>query len=289
MPYQPPIIQQFASATMSQSQFADLPSVAFQLKGSLFTLTVLHLMDTNLAAFSGQLEGLTQQAPKFFKHAPIVIDLQRLASNDTPIDFGGIVSELRRQTMIPVGIRSGGPEQQAAALEAGLAILPETKTESVKIQKTNTDTTTTHTAATGTGTAVPARTSRIAPLAKQSSKIITQPVRSGQQIYAQGGDLIVLAPVSSGAELLADGNIHVYAPLRGRALAGVTGDQNARIFCHSLEAELVSIAGHYWVKEDLKSSAERQSVHIYLEDEHLQLTALVPHSTHSETKISGTV
>ena len=261
---------------MSQSQFADLPSVAFQLKGSLFTLTVLHLMDTNIAAFSGQLEALTQQAPKFFKHAPIVIDLQRLASNDALVDFTGIVNELRRQSMIPVGIRSGSANQQAAALEAGLAILPETKTDLAQTPKVNTTTA-------ATDTTIPTRPSRVAPLAKQNSKIITQPVRSGQQIYAQGGDLIVLAPVSSGAELLADGNIHVYAPLRGRALAGVTGDQNARIFCHSLEAELVSIAGHYWVKEDLKSSTERQAVHIYLEDEHLQLTALIPYNSNHPT------
>jgi septum site-determining protein MinC len=267
---------------MSQSQFTELPSVAFQLKGSLFTLTVLHLMDTNIAAFSGQLQALTQQAPKFFKHAPIVIDLQRLATHDTPIDFEGIVRELRQQNMIPVGIRSGGPNQQATAIEAGLAILPETKTEPAQTTKS--------TATNGdAGIAATSRTSRIAPLAKQSSKIITQPVRSGQQIYAQGGDLIVLAPVSSGAELLADGNIHIYAPLRGRALAGVTGDQNAHIFCHSLEAELISIAGHYWVKEDLKSSSERQAVHIYLEDERLQLTALVAHSnSHPEPRVATT-
>lgn len=255
---------------MSQAQLSELPSVAFQLKGSLFTLTVLHLMNTDIAAFSAQLEALTHQAPKFFKHAPVVIDLQKLAASEAIIDFTSIVTELRQQNMIPVGIRSGSVSQQSDALTAGLAILPETKTE----HPANTQQASTSNAATTTATT--ARPSRVAPLAKQNSKVITQPVRSGQQIYAQGGDLIVLAPVSSGAELLADGHIHVYAPLRGRALAGVTGDQTARIFCQSLEAELISIAGHYWVKEDLKSSTERQAVHIYLEDERLQLIPLTP-------------
>ncbi|MFU8797611.1 MAG: septum site-determining protein MinC [Gammaproteobacteria bacterium] len=252
------------SATMSQTPNAELPSVAFQLKGSLFTLTVLHLINIDIGVFSSQLEALTHQAPKFFKHAPVVIDLQKLAIKDITIDFTSLVEELRRKHMIPVGIRSGSPQQQADALEAGLAILPEAKTESSL----------TTSATTTTATTTPSRPSYVAPLSKQNSKVITQPVRSGQQIYAQGGDLIVLAPVSSGAELLADGHIHVYAPLRGRALAGVTGDQTARIFCHSLEAELISIAGHYWVKEDIKSSTERQTVHIYLEDERLQLTSL---------------
>ncbi len=84
------------------------------------------------------------------------------------------------------------------------------------------------------------------------TRVITTPVRGGQQIYAQGGDLIVLAPVSPGAELLADGNIHVYAPLRGRALAGLKGDTRARIFCQRLSAELLSIAGQYKIEEDLR-------------------------------------
>ena len=89
--------------------------------------------------------------------------------------------------------------------------------------------------------------------------IITEPVRSGRQIYAARGDLIVMGPVSAGAELLADGNIHVYSSLRGRALAGISGDTNARIFCHSLEAELVSIAGLYRVSEDLDKTVLQEA------------------------------
>lgn len=107
------------------------------------------------------------------------------------------------------------------------------------------------------------------------TKMITAPVRGGMQIYAAGGDLIVLAPVSPGAELLADGNIHVYGPMRGRALAGVKGDTSARIFCQQLGAELVSIAGNYKVAEDLRRSPQwGQAVHVSLSGDVLNITRL---------------
>jgi septum site-determining protein MinC len=105
-------------------------------------------------------------------------------------------------------------------------------------------------------------------------KLITQPVRSGQQIYARGGDLVVCAPVSPGAELLADGHIHVYGPLRGRALSGVLGNVNAYIFCQSLEAELISVAGQYRISENLKDTCWKQPAKIYLQEGHLQIQTL---------------
>src|SRR5207237_3532700 len=89
------------------------------------------------------------------------------------------------------------------------------------------------------------------PPSPAKPRLITQPVRSGTQIYARGTDLVVTAPVSAGAEIMADGNIHVYAALRGRALAGADGDVEARIFCSRLEAELISIAGRYLVSDQI--------------------------------------
>jgi len=112
------------------------------------------------------------------------------------------------------------------------------------------------------------------PTPTANCKIISTPIRSGQQIYAAGGDLIVLAQVSAGAELLADGNIHVYGALRGRALAGVKGDTNARVFCQSQEAELISIAGCFMVDEDLRSDHWKQPVQVILKDESLQIESL---------------
>jgi septum site-determining protein MinC len=106
------------------------------------------------------------------------------------------------------------------------------------------------------------------------ARIISQPVRSGQQVFAAEGDLVILAPVQPGAEVMAAGNIHVYGPLRGRALAGVNGDENARIFCQSLEAELVSIAGHYKISEDLQGSGWKSAVQLQLRDDLMVVTPL---------------
>src|SRR5206468_5302718 len=109
------------------------------------------------------------------------------------------------------------------------------------------------------------------PLAVKS-RLIMQPVRSGTQIYARSTDLVVTAPVSAGAEIMADGNIHVYAALRGRALAGADGDVEARIFCSRLEAELVSIAGRYLVSEQLPAEQRGFPVQIALVDDQLTIT-----------------
>ena len=114
----------------------------------------------------------------------------------------------------------------------------------------------------------------LAPAPRAATRIVTQPVRGGQQIYAEG-DLIVLAPVSAGAEVLADGNIHIYAPLRGRALAGVQGNSEARIFCQSLEAELVSVAGRYRVAEDLRKTPQwGKAIQVMLDQDQLNLLDL---------------
>ena len=101
------------------------------------------------------------------------------------------------------------------------------------------------------------------------SKIIEQPVRSGQRIYVAAGDLVVMSQVSAGAEIMADGNIHVYGTLRGRALAGVQGNLGCRIFCHDLQAELVSIGGHYKISENIDDSLRGVPVQIYLQDQSL--------------------
>ncbi len=109
------------------------------------------------------------------------------------------------------------------------------------------------------------------PRSAAKSRLITQPVRSGTQIYARGADLVVTAPVSAGAEIMADGNIHVYAALRGRALAGAGGDAEARIFCSRLEAELVSIAGHYLVSDQIPPEHRGLPVQIALVDDRLTI------------------
>lgn len=238
---------------MSQAKsLAD--NTSFLLKGSSFTLTTLQLLTLDYETLHAQLAYKVGQAPKFFNHTPVVLDIQKVCTVPIEIDFVKLLNIIRQHGLIPVGLRGANPEQQSRALALGLAMLPE------RVNKDTNETTVT-----------------VAPASNELSsntKLITQPVRSGQQIYARGGDLIIMASVGAGAEIIADGHIHVYGTLRGRALAGVNGFDDARIFCSCLEAELVSVAGQYCVNDDLRSSHWGKAVSIALEGDHLQIHPL---------------
>lgn len=226
----------------------------FQLRGSLFTLSVLQLIENNIEQTDLQLTELIAQAPKFFDHAPIVIDLQQLNDPNSEIDFKAILESIRQHNLIPVGVRGGTAKHHRSAKNAGLAILSSSKSEEPQLAGN--------------------KVKNMVP-EEAHNKLITKPVRSGQQIYAKGGDLIVLASVSEGAELLADGNIHVYGTLRGRALAGINGNTNARIFCQCMQAELISIAGYYIVNEAILEETSESAQQVYLENGKLQITTIV--------------
>lgn len=224
---------------------------AFQLKGSLLTLTVLELLRSDTSSIQAQLLSLVKQTPDLFKRMPIVIDLNKIADATVSLDFAAIKHLLSTHGLVPVGVRGGNATQQQAATEAGFGILHNARGEKTELptQQHSSETATT----------------------ESRAKFITQPIRSGQQIYAKNSDLIILASVSPGAEVLADGNIHIYGALRGRALAGVNGNKETRIFCQKLEAELVSIAGHYWINEDITSLPEGKTIQIYLESDRLHI------------------
>jgi septum site-determining protein MinC len=225
---------------------------SFKLKGSLFTLSVLQLFKTNLTEIEKELSEKIILAPKFFYHAPIVIDLHKI--NDENFDLAALKQLLEKNDLIPVGVRGGSELMQEKAKQAGFAIISENSEK--QTDKPNT-----------------AQEASSPILANEGTRIITHPIRSGQQVYAQGGDLIVISSVSSGAELLADGNIHVYGALRGRALAGLNGNKKARIFCLQLDAELVSIAGEFKVFEQAPVSSTH-GMQIYLKDDQLTIDAL---------------
>ena len=231
-------------------RFAGENTPPFELKGSLFTLTVLHLFQLDRTAIERHLAEKVKQAPSFFNNTPVVVDLEDLAAPSNGVDFDGLYDLLRGHGMAPVGVRNGSPELQAVARRAGLPVLPDNRSASA-VKKTE----------------------RAEP-APIRNRIINHPVRSGQQIYAADGDLIVLGTVSAGAELIADGNIHIYGTLRGRALAGVKGDIETWIFCHSLEAELISIAGRYRISEQIDSTDRGKAVQIHLVDDRLVIDHL---------------
>lgn len=208
---------------------------AFTLKGGAFTATVLELLKTDPDLLHRHLmERLADpEAARFLRQSPVVMSLDRVT--DADVDWAAVLQAVQSAGLLLAGWRA------PAALHETLSGLGLPFVSA------------------GRAAAAPAAASVPAPAPTSRTQVVTQPVRGGTQIYAPG-DLIVLAPVSAGAEVLADGHIHLYAPLRGRALAGVQGNTEARIFCQSLEAELVSIAGRYrtadqWRGEPSWSSA----------------------------------
>ncbi|HWP01373.1 MAG TPA: septum site-determining protein MinC [Methylococcus sp.] len=231
----------------------------FEIRAGSFNLPVLKLMIERVEAIAEPLADRIRQAPDFFRHAPIIIDLYELSGQGRIPDFAALLEVLRGCGLTPVGVRGGDPEQNAAADAVGLALLAEGKTSETPPERK---------------TPEPVATPEVSPPPRGGTRIIDQPVRSGQRVYASDGDLIVIATVSPGAELMADGNIHVYGSLRGRALAGVKGNTDSRIFCLDLQAELIAIGGHYKVSENLDGAIRGKPVQVALRDKALIIQEL---------------
>ena len=267
----------------------------FALKGGLFPLTLLELLYNDLADLERELAIKAKQAPGFFNQAPVILSLEHL-DEAVEVDLEAIRSLCQRSGLFVVALREAHADINAKARAANLAVLPKSRARTAGHRPTelefSADPEVSPEPAPGRSALKPATEVELAPplpdvstlatvdesgeetSAPMGARLITQPIRSGQQVYAAGGDLVVVAPVSAGAELLADGNIHVYGPLRGRALAGAKGDRDARIFCQQMEAELLSIAGHFKMEEDLSDSYKGKPVQVYLRDHSLHIEAL---------------
>jgi septum site-determining protein MinC len=261
---------------------------AFKLKGTAPALTLLYMLTEDLDAVERQLSDHLRQMPQFFLYAPIVVDLTELGN--ARVDLGRLAELLRRHNLVPVAVRNPTDSQQVLAVSAGWAILQSGLASPRRAPPAARQDSEAATPADPRGSRPP-RPSEASPdeappeaapdagLAEPLDPTlpgltVRTPVRSGQVIHAVGGDLVVLAPVSSGAELIADGNIHVYGPLRGRALAGARGNSDVSIFCLSLEAEFISIAGRYLMAEEISKLARGKPARAYLEEESLVITAL---------------
>jgi septum site-determining protein MinC len=231
----------------------------FQIRGQLHTLLTLRLIAPNDHRFFPKLQSAISLTPVFFSNAPVVLDAAPVA-DQLPPNLAEFARRLRQQHLVPVGIQNGSEDWNRAAVNAGLGVLPApsgARKQATSAQEPPPPPSAEVAAAAGPdqqpGPTSPRR-------GGGPSLLVTEPVRAGQQIYAEGGDLVVLAPVSPGAEVLADGHIHVYGPLRGRAHAGLSGDEGARVFCQSLEAQLVSIAGYYLVNDEIEARFLKQRV-----------------------------
>ncbi len=242
----------------------------FELKGSVITMIEMRLLQSNLDFFSIQLDKKVRQAADFFLRAPIVLDLDEVQNDDNEIDFLTIAETIRANNLVLVGFRNGSAQQLKQVKNLGFNILPDTSDRvSSEIELPANNTAEKHTPAQNQNQK-PKYTPKPTGVASYS-RTVYQPVRSGQQIYAKDCDLVILNSVSAGAEIIADGHIHIYGKLRGRALAGVHGDKSARIFCSNLEAELISIAGYYRVIEEIEDRVKNQAVQIYLKDERVTI------------------
>jgi len=232
------------------------------VQGALFTVMVVRAGMLRDPAFTHELAIQVERSPRFFQHAPVVLDLKGTDGFATADDFMNAGELLRAHTLALIGVQNAEPAQLDAAAAAGLASFAPSASQPGR-----------RAAPRAAAAVAPAPPPPPLPL-RAAARLITTPVRSGTQVYARGTDLVVTASVSPGAELVADGNIHVYGPLRGRALAGASGDTDARIFCSRLEAELVSIAGRYLVSEQLPAEQRGLAVQIALVDDRLTVTPI---------------
>lgn len=238
---------------------------SFDLKSAQLPVMAVALRDTEVAVLTRDLAQRLADDPDFFDNDPVLIDLQHVRDSTEDIDFPKLIKALKRHRTLPVAVCGGSPAQMAAAHAAGLMPAPDAqparaKPTAVEVREVEVI----------REVPVEVEVVREVPAPAPNALIVDKPLRSGQQVYARGTDLVVMAVVSYGAEVIADGNVHVYAPLRGRAVAGARGNTDARIFSTCMEPQLLSIAGNYRALEtDLPQDIAGKPAQARLEGEKL--------------------
>ncbi len=247
---------------------------AGELKIGQVGIANLRVRTLDVAQLAAEMRERVQRAPNLFARAAVVLDFGGLSTTPSLGEARTLVDGLREAGVLPVALAYGTREIEALSQQLGLPLLAKFRAqyESASMQPEPAE-----------PAAVPARAPAKAAPATGSVKTAAPagpglmqvtPVRSGQQVYADNRDMTVLSTVGAGAEVIADGSIHIYGPLRGRALAGAQGNEDARIFCREFHAELVAVAGHYKVLEDIPAELRGKAVQVWLEKGQLKLAAL---------------
>lgn len=206
-------------------------NTAFEIRNVRLPVVHMRLRSASSTELAQEFVQRYGDIPDFFDQDPLLIDLSAIEQVSEVPNFAELLRVWNNHQLVPLWFMGGSEAQRQAARSAGLRPTSGIPVENEKV----------HQAA-----SVAASTAANAPATPPpSALVVDRPLRSGQQVYAKGRDLVVLAIVNAGAEVIADGHIHVYAPLRGKAIAGARGQTDARIFAQSLEAELISIAGVY--------------------------------------------
>lgn len=239
---------------------------AGELKFGQVGIANLRVRTLDIARLAGEMRERVQRAPKLFDRAALVIDFGGLPALPDESSARALIDALRDAGALPVALAWGSSENEALAVRLGLPVLARFRAQYERAGGV----------ATEPPPPAPAPEPAAAPAAANGQPGLIQqvPVRSGQQVYADSRDLTVLGAVSPGAEVLADGSIHIYGPLRGRALAGAQGNEKARIFCRAFHAELVAVAGQYKVLEDIPRELHGKAAQVWLEGDELRIAAL---------------
>jgi septum site-determining protein MinC len=238
----------------------------FEFKSATLPLIAVILKTADLGVLAEALDAQLADSPDFFDQEPVVIDLSQLEQSDAAagLDFPALRALLARPPTQPIAVRGGSDAQNAAARAAGLSVtaMPVPPAPSPR-------------PAPPPAEAPQPQIVREVPVPADGTLVIDKPLRSGQQVYARGGDVVVTAVVSFGAEVIADGNVHVYAPLRGKAIAGARGNTEARIFTTCMEAQLVAIAGIYRTAEvALPAEVAGKAAQISLDGKKIVMSAI---------------
>ncbi len=238
-------------------------SALFDLKSASLTLEAFLLKTGNLTTLAQALQDRFGATPDLFDGEPLVIDLTHLASLDVAIDFPALIKLLGQYKLKPIAVRGATRNQGQAARAAGLVEAPDSVASPARVETVEV----VREVIREVRVEVPVE---VEVPAAAGTVVLDKPLRSGQQFYAKGGDLVITAVVNHGAEVIADGSIHVYAPLRGKAIAGAKGNRQARIFATVMEPELLSIAGTYRTTDNpLPDNVRGKPAQIRLDGERL--------------------
>lgn len=248
---------------------------AGELKIGQVGIANLRIRSLDVPRLTDEMRSRVQRAPNLFKHAAVVIDFGGLGQMPDLGTAGALIDGLREAGVLPVALAYGSSDTEQLADALGLPLLAKFRAQYERAGEAPEAAEPAAPPPREKPAVQPVTSTAKAPAGKASPGMIhAMLVRSGQQVYADSRDLTVLTGVSAGAEVIADGSVHIYGPLRGRALAGAQGNEQARIFCREFHAELIAIAGHYKVLEDIPAEFHGRAVQAWLEDGQLQLAAL---------------
>ena len=245
---------------------------AGELKFGQVGIANLRVRTMDPAQLAAEMAERVQRAPDLYARAAVVLDFGGLSKAPSLDEARALVDGLRGAGVLPVALAYGTKEIDALSQQLGLPLLAKFRAQYERTEEAQEPARAPESPRAAEPAAAPAASATAS--ASAPGLIQAAPVRSGQQVYAEQRDLTVLATVGAGAEVLADGSIHIYGALRGRALAGARGNEGARIFCREFHAELVAVAGHYKVMEDIPAELRGKAVQVWLEHGQLKLAAL---------------